>query len=69
MPNLNPNCCGGACTSKEGQVRVYPIGNGANLILCHSCWTHENNYNASRGGERYGFPLRNWDTAEVYENQ
>lgn len=62
----NYNCDGSHCREASGQVRVYKLGAGGNLILCRSCWTHENNYRASRGGERADWPLLNWECAEVY---
>jgi len=69
--NLNPNCCGGHCWFDKGEVRVYPIGAGGNLILCRACWNHENAYNRWRGretGRPENWPVRNWDEAEVYAN-
>jgi hypothetical protein len=70
MSNLNPNCCGDKCRD-NGEVRVYPIGGGANLILCRECFAHENAFNARRGRDRNpdAWPMVNWHTAEVYENQ
>lgn len=44
----NPNCCGGNCCTDHGEVRVYPLGGGANLILCKCCWAHENRYRYER---------------------
>jgi hypothetical protein len=64
--NKNWNCCGDKCTHADGQVRVYPLGGGANLILCRSCFDHENDYRAGRGGQFNGFPLVAWSTAEPY---
>lgn len=40
----NPNCDGGRCKSATGEVRVYPLGGGGNLILCATCWAYENRY-------------------------
>ena len=62
----NPNCDGDHCHFEKGGVRVYPLGAGGNLILCRSCWTHENAYRLSRGGERNDFPLIRWEASEVY---
>jgi hypothetical protein len=50
-------------------VRVYPLGGGANLILCRSCFTHENSYRAERGkfyGQVDEFPQVDCDTANPY---
>lgn len=67
--NLNPMCCGGRCREATGEVRVYPLGYGANLIICRACWAHENQYRFERGretGESENWPQHNWSTAEVY---
>ena len=48
MSDINPNCCGDHCTERDGEVRVYPLGGGANLILCLACWAHENRYRYDR---------------------
>jgi len=48
MPNLNVNCCGDQCRTAHSEVRLYPLGGGANLILCHACWAHENRYRYHR---------------------
>ncbi len=66
--NQNYNCDNDKCTSPDGEVRVYPLGSGGNLLLCRACWAYENNYRASRGGERADWPLLNWEKAEVYSN-
>jgi len=84
MSDINVNCCGSKCRDPHGEVRVYPLGGGANLILCHACWTHENSYRRMRQrnymlGSPYhvddskraeeNWPQHNWDEAEKYENQ
>ena len=70
MPKINNwNCDGDHCRLPNGEVRVYPIGAGGNLILCHACWAHENRYNYERGrdtGCPENFPQHNWYAAEVY---
>jgi len=66
---LNPMCCGSHCRSATGLVRVYPLGGGANLVLCKGCWDWENKYRLGRGyetGNRGAFPTVNWEAAEVY---
>jgi hypothetical protein len=78
----NPNCDGDHCTNEAGEVRVYPLGAGGNLILCQACWAHENRYRYDRAFEYNGskkpdiagtegeklWPQENWYTAKVYEN-
>jgi hypothetical protein len=69
MKPHNNNCDGAHCTSEQGEVRVYPIGSGGNLILCHSCFAHENRYNFGRGAETKHpewFPQVNWANAKPY---
>lgn len=64
----NPNC-DGAGPHNEGEVRLYPIGGGGNLILCHTCWANENKFNYNRGretGEPGNFPQHNWFEAKIY---
>ncbi len=66
----NPNCDGDKCATMIGEVRVYPIGGGGNLILCHSCWAHENRYRYQRGretGEPNNWPQLNWYDAKGYD--
>lgn len=65
----NPNCDGSHCKSETGEVRVYPLGGGANAILCLACWAYENRYRYERGqetGRPNDWPQVNWNTAEVY---
>jgi hypothetical protein len=65
----NPNCDGDHCHFEKGAVRVYPLGAGGNLILCRSCWTHENGYRYDRGvetGEPENWPQVMWDSSEIY---
>ena len=68
MPHNN-NCDGGHCRHAHGEVRLYPLGGGANLILCAACWQHENAYRRERGrdtGAPERWPLLDWNTAEIY---
>jgi hypothetical protein len=68
-PNKNWDCCNDKCRAPHGEVRVYPLGGGANLILCQACWAHENRYRYERGretGHPEDFPQRDWTTAETY---
>jgi hypothetical protein len=68
----NNNCDGSHCRSEAGEVRLYPLGGGANLILCHACWAHENRYRYERAHERNAEPANwpqvNWHAAKIYEN-
>jgi hypothetical protein len=67
--NKNVNCCGDHCTNPQGEVRVYPLGGGGNLILCHSCWANENRYRYNRGVETKNpgnWPQLDWAKAETY---
>jgi len=67
---MNPNCCGGHCRSETGEVRVYPLGGGANLILCSACWAYENHYRRTQGRDWFrdpnAWPQHEWSKAEVY---
>jgi hypothetical protein len=70
MPKNN-NCDNDKCTESHGEVRLYPLGGGGNLILCHACWAHENRYRYQRGQETKqpdNWPQVNWYEAKVYEN-
>jgi hypothetical protein len=63
---INPNCDGSHCTNSKGEVRLYPLGGGGNLILCASCWNYENAYRA-RQAKAFGpenWPQVNWDSAK-----
>ena len=59
MSDINPNCDGAHCTDPAGEVRVYPLGAGGNLILCYRCWQHEN---SSPNHSRF----HRWGKAKVY---
>jgi hypothetical protein len=64
----NPNCDGEG-PHDPTEVRLYPLGGGANLILCFRCWAHENRYRYNRGhttGKPQDWPQQNWAFAEVY---
>jgi hypothetical protein len=66
----NYNCDGSHCRHDNGQVRVYPTGGGANLILCQACAAQENLYRFHRGfetGRPDDWPQVNWFRCEVYE--
>lgn len=68
----NYNCDGAHCTVPNGETRVYPLGGGANLILCQACFAHENSYRRMRGlriKRPDEFPEINWSTAKPYPEQ
>jgi len=67
----NYSCDGDHCRDPRSEVRVYPLGGGANLIMCRACFAHENRYRMERarepGIDPANFPTVNWDTATVYK--
>lgn len=66
----NYNCDGSHCNNAHGEVRVYPMSDASNLILCHACWAHENRYRFITGrwyGRQEDWPQHDWSTARVYE--
>jgi hypothetical protein len=78
MTNWN---CDGSGPHDGGEVRVYPLGAGGNLILCRNCFRHENQYRIDRQiaymeGTKYfaddlrraqeNWPLVDWIMAKVY---
>lgn len=69
--NKNWNCDNSHCRNPHGEVRIYPIGGGSNLVLCSDCWAYENRYNKSRQRKsKYNeknFPTHDWNTAKVYK--
>ena len=70
MPRIhNPNCDGDHCRIPSGEVRVYPLDGGGNLILCLACWAAENRYRYERGREAQApgnWPQVAWQSADVY---
>jgi hypothetical protein len=67
----NANCSGSYCRSTFGEVRIYPLGGGGNLILCCACFAHENRYRFHRGLETkqpQNWPQVSWADAEVYQS-
>ena len=65
---MENNNCDGAGPHTEGEVRVYPLGSGGNLILCLSCWARENRYRYERGQETdpKKWTQENWFQAQTY---
>ena len=65
--NKNFNCDNDKCAHSHGEVWLYPLGGGANLILCRTCWEVENKYRGRREISHPGeFPKQDWNTAKVY---
>lgn len=67
-------CDGSGPHSDNPEVRRYPLGGGANLILCMACVGRENRYRAQRRADMThpvdaaAFPHHQpRDTLEVYE--
>lgn len=66
----NWNCDGDRCREPRGEVRVYPLGGGANLILCAACVVHENQYRLQRARETGApelWPPINWLECKPYD--
>jgi hypothetical protein len=64
------NNCDGSGPHMPGEVRVLPIGGGANLILCRACHAHELRFRRERSRELADacqFDLPEWATLEVYQ--
>jgi hypothetical protein len=71
MSNINPNCDGSYCR-ECGEVRIYPLGAGGNLILCHSCFAHENRERFNKGrwySRPEEWPQVDWSTAGHYPEE
>lgn len=58
--------------SNPREVRLFPLGGGANSILCLACWGRENRYRYERvreGADAAGFPQVNYFTANIYATE
>lgn len=65
----NPNCDNDKCRDANGEVRVLPLGGGANLILCRACFEHELRFRRERNRELSPdcqFKLPDWEVLAVY---
>jgi len=65
----NPNCDGSHCRSNSGEVRVLPLGGGANNIVCQACFEHEMRYRRQRNRDLGGamkFDIPGWMDLTVY---
>lgn len=67
MKTDNPNCDGAGPHSDNQEVRKYPLGDGANLILCLACVGRENRHRAQRRANGVDWPHQEWDTLHVCE--
>lgn len=65
------NNCDGGGPHRPGEVRVYPIGGGGNLILCQACWAHEVGFEIERlraaRVPNSEWNLLKWEDAQVYK--
>lgn len=64
--SLQNNCDGGG-PHRSGEVRVYPIGGGGNLILCQACYGHEVGFEMDRQRDQ-GVPNSQWVTPPKWED-
>ena len=67
MSDINPNCDGAKCADPKGEVRLYKLGGGANLILCRSCWAHENWYRRMRAKDYTAMAMRQRDADQLIQ--
>lgn len=69
---LGNHCDGAGPHNGPDEVRLLPLGGGANLILCRACFAHENEYRARRGretGAPENWPVVEWGAAKVYATE
>jgi hypothetical protein len=69
---LKNNCDGAGPHGGLSEVRAYPLGGGANLILCAACFRLENRYRLERArefGEPDQWPQVDFATAAVYATE
>lgn len=72
MTFLTNHCDGSGPHNGPDEVRVMPLGGGANLILCRACFNRENRYRIARGHETKApenWPTVEWDAARVYATE
>lgn len=62
----NPNCDNDKCTSRKSQVRILPISEDANIILCRTCFEHEIAWRKKRFEDGYLFVTPTWESLKVY---
>ena len=65
------NHCDGSGPHSGSTVKIYPLGGGANGILCRSCWSKENQHRLAMGRHYNSdnFPQHDWNTAETYAKE
>lgn len=66
----NPDCCNSLCIKADGEVRILPLGGGANLTLCLNCFNHEMRYRRDRikeGADPESFKVKQWSELRVYD--
>ena len=68
---MQNNYCDGSTENRclPGQVRLYPIGGGGNMIYCRACFQRENQYRSERGketGNSDNWPQHDWEKSEIY---
>lgn len=61
---FNPECDGVHCTADDGEVRLLPLSNGANLLLCRACFDYEMNFN-----RQHGDAVADWNTLKAREGR
>lgn len=69
---LANHCDGSGPHTGPAEVRLMPLGGGANLILCQACWSRENRYRYERGretGAPENWPPANFNTAKIYAKE
>ena len=66
---MNVLCEGQNCTEATGEVRLYPIGGGGNMVLCRDCWDAHNAFvieqaNATDAANRKNFKTLDWEAGK-----
>ena len=74
MSEFLANHCDGSGPhwGNKPEVRLYPLGGGANLILCQRCAGKENIFRAERGretGAPENWPVLDWNTLKIYATE
>lgn len=73
MKNDNHNCDGAGPHTRNPETRYYPLGGGANAILCAACAQRENAYRAQRRAsisqpvDPAAFPHQAWAGLKINE--
>lgn len=67
--NKNQNCDGAHCSQPHGIIKKLPLGGGANLLLCRSCFDNEMRYRKQRALDTKApenWKILNWEDLEIY---